>query len=393
MSSCPAGYWSETSKNSCTPCHQSCSTCIGPGNGQCSACSPQYYLQPNSTTCSSTCENGYWGNPTGNICSPCASTCNYCVGPTSSDCASCGQGDYLHPFSGKCVTSCPLGYYPNNATRRCSPCDKSCTACIGPSNQDCSSCNSRYFLQLDSRSCLESCSSGWEDSLSRKCLPCSTECETCSGPRSDSCFSCNKGFYLHTDSGLCSPSCPQEGYYPDNTTNTCFPCHGACASCFDSNNTNCQTCQPGYFLQLSPSNTTCLGSCSGSDFCGDSSTNSCQICSPFNKWPPWMVMLHGLLFFVTLLLVRTCNKNYSILNRLITKQAQNIIIKPHWSYKFVISWLATHPLLSIFLYKDTIITKSQKAILFFLRMLLLYDIAGGINQREVLFLKMNPYSH
>ena len=397
LSSCPTGYWTDMSKNTkniCTSCHHSCTSCTGPASTQCSACSSRYYLQPSSTTCSPTCGNGYWANSAGNICSPCASTCTYCVGPTSSDCASCGQGDYLHPFSGKCSATCPLGYYPSDATRRCSPCDKSCTTCFGPSNQGCTSCNSRYFLQPDSTSCFDSCPAGyWKDSSSNKCLPCRAECVTCSGPSSDSCFSCNKEFYLQPASGSCNTSCPEEGYYPDNTTNTCSPCDEACASCFGPNNIHCQTCHSGYFLQLPPSDTICLDSCLGSDYCADSLTNSCQICPPFYKWPFWMVSLHVVLFIAILLVVRTCNKDYSLLNKLREKQALGIVVKPHWSYKVLMSWLTTHPLLSIFLYKDAIITKSQKSILFFLRMLLLYDIAGGINQPKVLYLKRNNLTH
>ena len=390
LNTCPsAGYWADTSKNVCSPCNSACSRCTGSGNNQCSACSPKYYLQPNnSKTCLNTCGNGYWADSTINVCSSCAATCKFCTGPSTLDCASCGVGFYWNLLLQKCVTSCPGGYYPDNAKRLCSLCDRSCRTCFGPSNDGCSSCQAGFFLQPSSATCLPSCPDAagyWANPSTNECLPCSKDCETCNNLGSDSCLSCKKGSYLIEASGTCVASCPEEGYYPNSVPNTCSACDKACVSCFGPTNTECQTCQSGFYLQASPDNSTCLNSCPTEDYCPDEVTKSCKLCSPFRKWSIWTAIAYVIWFLLTLLVVKTTNKNYCLINGLKRRQ-ESYDIKPHFTYKLVMNWLATHPLLMIYLYKDNTIAKSGRALLFLIRMLVLFDIAAIFHLPEVISL-------
>jgi len=47
----------------------------------------------------------------------CDLNCSTCNGPTSENCLSCPESKYL--LDGKCVDSCPLGYYLDNSTKSC----------------------------------------------------------------------------------------------------------------------------------------------------------------------------------------------------------------------------------------------------------------------------------
>jgi len=51
------------------------------------------------------------------IITECNSNCPTCYGPTSENCLSCHEPNYL--FEGKCVDSCPLKYYLDNSTSSC----------------------------------------------------------------------------------------------------------------------------------------------------------------------------------------------------------------------------------------------------------------------------------
>lgn len=80
--------------------------------------------------------NGYWANDingvgnTGNICSPCDSTCYTCVPPgASTDCTSCTGSRFLEGT--ECLAVCPNGQYGNYLTHTCEPCDEACTSKLG----------------------------------------------------------------------------------------------------------------------------------------------------------------------------------------------------------------------------------------------------------------------
>ena len=91
------------------------------------------YFLKDVNTCTTTCDNGYYGNSTTNLCVLCPSVCATCT--ASDTCQSCqsvnGVGYYLS--SNTCVIQCPLGQYGKVSDYTCQPCASGCLACYGPS--------------------------------------------------------------------------------------------------------------------------------------------------------------------------------------------------------------------------------------------------------------------
>ena len=53
------------------------------------------------------------------------------------------------------------------------------------------------------------------------CEACDSACATCTGGSSSQCTSCNSGFFLQPSSTTCLDTCPTSYYYADSSTNTC----------------------------------------------------------------------------------------------------------------------------------------------------------------------------
>lgn len=105
-------------------------------------------------------------------------------------------------------------------------CDLSCSICTGPSNNNCSSCKSSYFLQPSSTICLSTCPTAYyKNTVSNVCILCDTSCSACSDTSNTQCSACNSGYYLQPSLATCLSSCPPIGYYIDGTTNTCNSNH------------------------------------------------------------------------------------------------------------------------------------------------------------------------
>jgi len=170
--------------------------------------------------CAPTCSNGYWGNRTTNQCDLCDSSCSACTGPTNAECL-----------------SCPTGYYV--LSQSCHLCDPTCLTCDGRYNSDCLSC--LHFLVLTSMRCL--CSSGmyynsnpWPDI----CSNCSDPCVTCFGPSSSNCSSCPNGLVLCNSQ--CLQACPYSSYF-NNDALMCITCDDSCSACFGQYPNRCLICK------------------------------------------------------------------------------------------------------------------------------------------------------
>jgi len=71
-------------------------------------------------------------------CSACTSDGAFCV-----KCINVKQ-------NGQCVEKCSSSYYYDKVNQVCSPCDKRCTECTGPTNQNCLSCfHYKLFKEYD----------------------------------------------------------------------------------------------------------------------------------------------------------------------------------------------------------------------------------------------------
>ena len=222
----------------CAPCDAKCTKCSGSIQDECEACSSGNYLQPASTSCLNTCPSGYWKDNTNHICVSCHPACSACI--TSSN---------------KCST-CNPGYYKAGAF--CLPCFAACSACTGENNGQCSACFSGYFLQLSpaTSTCLDSCPVGyWGDITINTCIECDAACSDCTGAANTQCSACNTGYFLQPNSTTCLDSCP-DGYWQDSANHSCASCDNSCTQCTGSLNSQCSACNSGYVLQ--PSSTTCL---------------------------------------------------------------------------------------------------------------------------------------
>lgn len=167
ISTCSAGYWADTSTNKCQICYTSstspnftCTTCSAGGFNDCNSCNTFKFLHPNKTggSCLSSCPYGYWGDTSRslclnscparywpdnstNLCQPCWESsfgpyysCATCSEGANSNCNSCDAGSFLliiamynycpdHYWGDtliqRCVNSCPDGYWPDNSTHIC----------------------------------------------------------------------------------------------------------------------------------------------------------------------------------------------------------------------------------------------------------------------------------
>jgi len=76
----------------CDFCNVACTSCISSISS--------------SSTCFGVCATGFYGiNP----CSSCFLGCSSCTGGLPTNCNTCSYGYFL--YSGKCLTSCPAGWY------------------------------------------------------------------------------------------------------------------------------------------------------------------------------------------------------------------------------------------------------------------------------------------
>nr|XP_005987835.1 PREDICTED: proprotein convertase subtilisin/kexin type 5-like [Latimeria chalumnae] len=228
------GYYLYVADNKCYRCDATCQTCFGPQALDCSSCYSGYFLDQDSS-CVEHCPLGFFSNPATQLCEQCSFTCESCKGK-SENCLRCKNEDYsLFLFEGRCVFSCPDGYF-GSADGLCEKCDRSCQTC-DESKTKCSTCIKGLYLENDQ--CLSECSVGYYPDEDGTCKHCSAHCNICDG--SKTCKVCSYMYLLHN--GICKATCP-EGYFEDLDRQRCLLCHMTCATCSGTSNNDCETCSP-----------------------------------------------------------------------------------------------------------------------------------------------------
>ncbi|XP_041980704.1 furin-like protease 2 isoform X2 [Aricia agestis] len=218
----------------CLPCHESCETCVGPGQESCLTCAIAHFLVEDLAVCMQQCPDGYWADNDAAVCRPCASHCSTCS-ERANVCTSCEH--HLVLYNGTCTASCPPSTYETE-DYNCGKCHESCDTCTGPKDSQCVSCHATYYL-LDGK-CLNVCPSGYyADKKRKECMKCPVGCETC---LSGLCSSCKpnwdlnkKGKCIQRNSDRCSAK-----EYSDGTK--CHGCHEKCESCYGDDDEKCLTC-------------------------------------------------------------------------------------------------------------------------------------------------------
>uniref|UniRef100_A0A8C8JQA3 P/Homo B domain-containing protein n=1 Tax=Oncorhynchus tshawytscha TaxID=74940 RepID=A0A8C8JQA3_ONCTS len=371
---------------SCRKCDHSCYACTGPGETNCSTCVNGYNLEAGVCVVSTICKDGEYLSRHGK-CHLCYATCYKCVGPEKEDCISCPSSRYFE--DGQCVIRCQGGRYamerqchlchhtcqecddggPDNCTscdkgtiidryhyrgecrdvcpegffhswrKRCEVCSVNCTVCTdvdrclhcSPSHylrdglcvplecgegetphQQCVTCAKEYYhcpdrtysvidtmtcakcedshcancdqsqcywceegFYVSDGECVEQCKEGFfVDEESQECEPCHRMCRTCGGPNYDDCDSCEDDFTLKD--GECvdnhSASCPDKHFLNSKQ------CHSSCKTCAGSGREQCNTCDTGKkrFLMARQA---CVAKCPSGTF-GNSTSGHCDDCLP-----------------------------------------------------------------------------------------------------------------
>uniref|UniRef100_A0A8C6SBJ3 TNFR-Cys domain-containing protein n=1 Tax=Neogobius melanostomus TaxID=47308 RepID=A0A8C6SBJ3_9GOBI len=196
----------------CHPCHKYCHRCSGPGANHCLTCNQEHLLH-------SKCPAGYYRDEIGLKCEPCHSSCESCVGKHSNECLSCKSS--LFREGKECVDICQHSHYGNPSSRTCEQCDPSCRECSGAGEESCLSCTmGLVYLRKEGR-CLTTCPEGYyHDAVHQTCEPCHATCRSCSAKESHLCQSCHVGYRL--SDGMCESMC-YRGQYPVIEVNICHP--------------------------------------------------------------------------------------------------------------------------------------------------------------------------
>ena len=366
LASCPSGYWNDLQTAKCQPCDPSCSNCYGPSSNQCTACNTNYFLGTSTSTCLSACKDlGVWADSTNRVCAPCNPACSNCAGGSYTNCIACNKGYYLQPYSRTCLENCPSSYYPDDEKGACNACYAYCTTCTGPNKNNCASCADGFYFNPTNQTCSTSCPDGyWKDKSSNNCASCDAACLKCLSAGSEQCVDCVEGYYLQPQSVGCNASCPS-GYYPNSSARACYSCSKECQNCTGSGNINvCTSCTSGYYLQ--PLSDSCLSTCpQGYD--RDKSTNTCTTAPVYRSWSFICIVISLVWGIGSLILVNSISKEICVVNSCkpnFTSNKMSVL-------KIAVVWLVTHPLLSVYFYKDPNVPKKERCILYYVRVIMI----------------------
>ncbi len=318
-STCVSPYVSIPYDNgTCFTCSvANCLTCSGSSLNICSACYLGYTLNQTSNTCTLNCQsplctscttntncgscvNGYAA--IGGVCRACvgAPTCIQCNPANLSICTSCIQGYFVNQTSNTCqpcnVPGCAYNkcnnngictqfaglltftYTSTNATTTTTNyvpylCDVGCANCLSTFPAVCLLCSNGYYMTNPSTT-----------TNIANCLPCGTNCLTCLSTNPNFCQSCYSNAFINITAGtcqVCNPnsncltcnsnnlnvctSCPL-GYQVSSSGTCSISCAQNCLTCFNvtSGNqtyTNCSSCTSGYGLTSYGACLPCIANC------------------------------------------------------------------------------------------------------------------------------------
>lgn len=174
----------------------------------------------------------------------------------------CVTGQTL-TMEGTCIADCGVGFYLFGDV--CLPCAATCNVCHGSEPFQCTVCDARYalnFQQICSFKCDVSAGVYGSPATGASCLACDTSCKTCTGGFQTSCVACpasTAGFAYsllpmdyglgRTNSGYClrDPSVDYPNYYRKYPGDKVIrECPTGCLSCMDM--FRCTSCVTGYNL-------------------------------------------------------------------------------------------------------------------------------------------------
>ncbi|KAM0753638.1 hypothetical protein T439DRAFT_159794 [Meredithblackwellia eburnea MCA 4105] len=269
VTQCPAYSYLEAPTSTCLPCDIGTSQCssAGPGNAiQCgmSGMTP-YFLDESVGTCvvAAECPDYTFAQSGDHICSACAVGTKTCTSSSPHDALSCGPTPLGVPYfydsaTTTCVTSCNNGFYADSAFATCVPCDAGTATCTGSGSGHALTCGSDgqtpYFLD-NTATCVisEDCQPyTYGNTNTHVCEACAAGTISCSSPGSGGALSCGsvggQQYYLDPYSQNCVQNCPDNTNANANSATcdllpilTCYPpfsLSGASESSFNPTGTS-----------------------------------------------------------------------------------------------------------------------------------------------------------
>ncbi|XP_071385584.1 proprotein convertase subtilisin/kexin type 5-like [Centroberyx affinis] len=318
----------------CHLCDATCEQCMGPEREDCTSCPATRFFDDGR--CDIRCQRGRYAM--GRQCHLCHHTCQECNDDGPDNCTSCDKDRFgvdRYQFQGQCRDVCPEGFF-HSWRRRCEPCPADCTVCTAadhclhcapghklrdkrciplecgagevadPEYEDCLPCDegcktckhNRTYSVNDSMVCARCadshcvncdqyqcywCEEGFYvsgffvDEESQDCEPCHRSCRTCGGPKYNDCDSCEDGFTLKDGECLEDTQfvlCPDKHFR--NGKGDCEQCHSSCKTCFDGGREDCSSCYSGSFLTARQS---CVSRCPPGTF-SNRTSGQCEDCLP-----------------------------------------------------------------------------------------------------------------
>uniref|UniRef100_A0A3B4AJU9 P/Homo B domain-containing protein n=1 Tax=Periophthalmus magnuspinnatus TaxID=409849 RepID=A0A3B4AJU9_9GOBI len=250
----------------CHLCDVTCLQCSGPERDDCTRCPTHRFFDEGR--CDIRCQRGRY--TLDKQCYPCHHTCSECTDAAPYNCTSCDKdvhGVARFLFEGQCRLSCPEGHF-HSVQSRCEQCPDHCSSCS--SSLLCQHCEAGYRLKgalcvplqcAKGQSTRTACQGGTGGAVplqychrscpdrtfsleqTKQCAPCDDQhCLNCD---QSECYWCEDGFYV--SGGECVDYC-SPGFFADDRSQTCEPCHYTCVTCGGPRHDDCDTCGRGFTL-------------------------------------------------------------------------------------------------------------------------------------------------
>ncbi|KAL4487833.1 hypothetical protein ABPG73_005093 [Tetrahymena malaccensis] len=281
--SCPQGSYLDSNSNFCLACYYTCQSCIGPGQQDCLSCKQNMISTPSYTSTVSPFNMLYKCTCQEQNCIKCHYSCqlNSCSTDEPNICLDCLPNRQITQkiIQGKnaSICICNDGFYEDEISLQCKPCNQSCATCLGPSESDCLSCNKNRQIYLQNSQiygrCL--CSNDYfENQQTQQCQKCNTSCSSCQG-NTNFCTACKENAFLNS-LGICT--CLPRYYL--SLEGDCLKCHYSCSNCLGGTEYDCLECssKTRTLIQIQQSQLKFTCFCNQGYF--DSGADDCQICSP-----------------------------------------------------------------------------------------------------------------
>ena len=248
-------------------------------------------------------ENTYFIDEELKILNYCHESCKTCKGEKETDCTSCYIGHKL--VDGKCIK---MDCFPS-----CKECDEESD---DENNQHCLSCQNNKLFQENNNNCIDKCLDGYyeENNICKQCHKSCLTCEKNGSDEKPNCKSCKDNQYLIDDSLKCEENC-ENNYYKNEFEKKCYRCSDNCETCSGKSiegNNFCLTCDQKskfkYLLNQINDVSNCVEICPSTTILNEA-TNQCD-----NKNRNYIPLIAFILIIILIIImiiicvIRICNK-------------------------------------------------------------------------------------